>query len=156
MRRPSSFRRRLSLLLAGAALLLSFAGAATALTVEVPVTPAYLRDNAKTLSLKVTRRPDGLLAFTVDRTVPDARYFVARLLIRREGKTLAETSIPSWGKKDTNRFFFALAPESLAQAEFELSESFVRGSADEPIALPGTKIFKFQLRDHVPEVLTKR
>src|SRR5687767_2572773 len=86
MRRPNRFRRRFPHLLAGMALLVSFAGAASALTVDVAVTPAYLREHAKTLSLKVARRPDGLLAFTVARTLPQRRYFVARLLIRREGR----------------------------------------------------------------------
>jgi hypothetical protein len=142
--------------LPGVVLLLSFAGAASALTVDVAVTPAYLREHRKELSLKTARRPDGLLEFTITRTSPERRYFVARLLLRREGKTVVETSIPSYGKKNSNQFFFALAPESLDQAEFELSEAFVGGSAAEPIPLPGTKNLQFRLRDHVTEVLTKR
>lgn len=156
MRHSSPLRRHLSRLLPGVALLLSFTGAASALTVDVPVTPAYLREHAKTLSLKVARQADGLLAFTICRTVPQRRYFVARLLIRRDGKTLAETSLPSYGRKDTNSFFFTVAPETLDQAEFGLSESFVSGSAEEPIPLPGTTNYQFRLRDHVPEGLTRQ
>ena len=156
MRRPSLVRPQFPRLLPGIALLLSSAGAASALTVDVPVTPAYLREHPKTLALKIARRPDGLLAFTITRTLPQRRYFVARLLIRQEGKLLVDTSIPSYGRKDANSFFFSLAPESLAQAEFELSESFVSGSAEEPILTPGTINYQFRLRDHVPETLARR
>jgi len=154
MRRSGPLRHSVRLL-PGLALLLSFAGAASALTVDVPVTPAYLREHAATLSLKVARRPDGLLAFTIARKLPERRYFVARLRIRREGKTLAETSIPSYGRKDTNSFFFAVAPESFAQAEFELSESTLSGSAEDPVLLPGSINYQFRLRDHVSEDLTR-
>jgi len=155
MRCSRPLRRHFGRLLPGLAALLASAGVASALTFNVPVTPAYLREHAATLSLKVTRRSDGLLAFTIARTSPERRYFVARLLIRREGKTLAETSIPSYGRKDTNSFFFAVAPESLAEAEFELSESSVSGSAEEPIPLPGSINYQFRLRDHVTEDLTR-
>jgi hypothetical protein len=135
-------------------LLFSVAGAASALTVDVPVTPAYLREHRKELSLKTARRPDGLLEFTITRTLQEPRYFVARLLLRREGKTIVETNIPSYGKKNANQFSFALAPECLNQAEFELSESVVGGSAVEPIPLPGTKNLQFRLREHVSEFLS--
>jgi len=156
MKLPSPFRPHCLRLLPGMALLLSCASAASALTVDVAVTPEYLREHRKTLSLKVARRPDGLLAFTVTRALPERRYFVARLLLRREGKTVVETSIPSYGRKDANSFFFALPPESLAQAEFELGESGVVGPAEDPVPLPGTINYQFRLRDHVPQVLTKR
>lgn len=153
MRPPAPLRRPLARLLSGLALLLCCAGAASALTVTVTVTPAYLREHAAALSLKVARRPDGLLAFTVARTVPERRYFVARLLVRRGGKALAETSTPSYGTKDTNTFFFALAPESLAEAAFALSEAHLSGAAESPIPLPGTIQYRFRLRDHVPRKL---
>jgi hypothetical protein len=147
MRRPS-MRRDFLRLPAGIALLLSAAGPGSALTQILEVTPQYLREHAKELSVKVYRREDGLLAFTIGRTVPERRYFVARLLVKRGGKTLAETSIPAYGQKDANSFHFALAPEILAESEFQLDEAH-------PARPRGWIGYQFRLREHVPEELRR-
>ena len=148
MRRPYSFRRPFLLHLPGIALLLAAAGPGSALTRIVEVTPEYLREHARELSLTVSRRADGLLAFTIVRTVPGPRYFRARLELKREGKTLAETNIPSYGQEDAGSFRFALSPETLAQSEFQLDEAH-------PDRARGWIGYQFRLRDHLPAELAQ-
>jgi hypothetical protein len=112
------------------------------------VTRDYLREHSKELSLEVTRRKDGMVEFSVLRTVPEPRYFVARLVVKREGRTVAETTLPSLGQKEANRFAFTLAPELVADSEFRLDETSP--------AHPRTHVgYQFRLVDHVPAVLSK-
>jgi hypothetical protein len=144
MRRPAPFHRLPFLL---AAILLCAAGPALALTETLEVTPDYLGQHSRELSLKVTRRADGLLEFTIERTVPGQRLFGARLLLKRGGRTLAETSIPSYGRKGANSFSFALSPEMLAESEFELEEADLVGRREGRIG------YHFRLRDFVPRDL---
>jgi len=148
MTRPSPLRRNFLRLLPGIALLFWAAGPGSALTSIVAVTPDYLRQHTNELSLKVSRRPDGLLAFTIARTVPERRYFRAALVVRREGKTLTETDFRSLGQKDANSFSFALSPETLPESEFRLEET-------SPARPRGWIGYEFRLRDHVPEELMK-
>jgi hypothetical protein len=133
-------------LLPGIALLLGAAGPSRALTEILLVTPEYLGEHPKELSLQVSRREDGLLAFTIERTVPERRHFTARLLVKREGKTVADTTLPSLGQKDANTFAFAISREMLAESEFRLDESSP--------AHPRTRVgYQFRLREHVPAEL---
>jgi hypothetical protein len=121
----------------------------SALTFDQQVTPEYLKAHPKDWSLKVEKRDDGMAHFTLRRTLPDRKYVVARLVVKQEGKKVAEVSTPSFGIKGENRFYVALSPAQLAEAEYSLSESFLAGPLTEPAPIPGTVIYTFSLKDFV-------
>jgi hypothetical protein len=154
MTRPRFSRPAAALALA----VLCCAPAAQALTVERKVDAAYLREHPREMSVKVVRAENGLLAFTVTRTLTERRYMVARLVVRDRGRVLAESSTPSYAVKDENRFYFSVSADNLGETTFELSESGLGGGA-RPVPIPGTIINQFQLRELVPQkllVLTRR
>lgn len=154
MSRPSTlFTLRVTLL--GASLLVAAPTTTRALTVDQQVTPAYLREHAKEFSLKVARKENGLLGFTLVRTLAQPKYRVARLVVKRDGETVAESSTPSFARNSSNSFYFSLSARDLAGSEFELGESHFVGPDSNPSALPGTINYRFRLRDFVPDELLK-
>jgi hypothetical protein len=142
---------RMKLVIIGAGLAAALlATTAQALTVDEPVTAAYVREHAKEVAVKVTRSDAGLLTFTIVRTLPEPKYLVASLTVHHQGKITAESHAPSFGKKGENTFYFSLLPEDLAGSTFELGESFTT-SGDNPFPLPGTINYQFRLSDFVPK-----
>jgi hypothetical protein len=120
-----------------------------ALTVERQVTPQYLKAHPQEFSLKAEMREDGLVHFTLKRTLPGPKYLVARLILKQDGKKIADVSTPSFGRKDENSFYVALSPAQLAEAEYSLSESSLGGPLTDPVPLPSTTVYKFNLKDFV-------
>lgn len=120
-----------------------------ALTVEQQVTPEFLKAHPKELTLKVEKRDDGMLHFALRRTLTQAKYLVSRTVLKQDGKKIADVSTPTYGKKGENSFYVAVSTSQLAEAEYELSESFLAGPANDPVPLPGTVIYKFTLKDFV-------
>ncbi len=120
-----------------------------ALTVEQQVTPEYLKAHSKEFALKVEKREDGMLHFTVGRTLTQVKYLVSRTVLKQGGKKLADISTPTFAPKGVNRFHVAVSPAHLAEAEYELSESFVAGPETDPVPIPGTIIYQFSLKDFV-------
>lgn len=125
------------------------ANSGSALTVEQQITPEYLKAHPKEFTLKVEKRDDGMLHFTLGRNLTQQKYLIARLVVKQDGKKLADISTPSYGKKGENRFYLALSPAQLSEAEYELSESFLSGPASDPVPIPGTIIYKISLKDFV-------
>jgi hypothetical protein len=152
-RRNTAISLRLPVL--GATLLFGATSAAGALTVDQQVTPAYLREHAREFTVKVARRNNGLIGFTVTRTLAQPKYRIARLLVKRDGETLAESSTPAFARNNTSSFYFAVSARDVAGSEFELGESHFVGPEDQPVALPGTVNYRFRLSDFVPEALLK-
>jgi hypothetical protein len=137
--------------LAAALVAAVFSTAAFALTVERAVSPDYLREHPKEFSVTVRKAENGLLAFTVVRTLPEPKYLVAHLSVRQQGKMIAESRTPSFAKWGDNTFHFSLSPEHVDESRFEIGES----SARDGVPLPGTVKYQFHIRDFVPEELLK-
>jgi hypothetical protein len=133
-----------------AAALCALPGAVSALSITFDVTPAYLKEHAKELSLKVSRQENGLVGFKLVRTLPQPRYLIARLVVRRDGEVVTETSIPAYGRAHDNSFYFSVAPRDLAGSEFELGEAHLSGSGADAVPIPGTKTYRFKLSEFAP------
>ncbi len=128
---------------------------ALALTINVPVTPAYVREHAKEWSVEVTRGKDGLIQFTIKHDDATPMYHVAHLAVYHEDKLIATSDTPSFGKKRSNAFCLSLAADDLAKSKFELSDSALSGTGDEAVPVVGTTVFQFRLLDFVPQQLAK-
>lgn len=125
------------------------------LTIEVDVTAAYVKEHAKEFSVEVSKATSGLLDFKIVHNLPEPKYHVAHLSVYHQGKLIAQSDTPAFGKKNGNTFHFSLAPEILADSQFTLSDSAVGGSGENSVPLPGTVIYKFRLNEFVPEQLLK-
>jgi hypothetical protein len=110
---------------------------------------AWVREHPKEFSVTVKKNENGLLAFTVVRTLSEPKYLVVRLAVHRQGTLIAENSTPLIAKKNDSRFHFSVAPEHVGDIAFEISESF----APDGIPRPGTIIHQFLLLDFVPQNL---
>ena len=128
---------------------------ALALTSEEPVTPAYVREHPKEWSVEVTKGKDGLIHFTIKHDVETPQYHVAHLAVYHQGKLMATSDTPLFGKKRGNTFYFSLAAEDIAESKFELSDSALSGSGHDKVPVPGTTVYQFRLLDFVPERLAR-
>ena len=130
------------------ALLLSPALSASAMTITVDVTPKNL-PKAFTVSLQ-HESPADYYHFTITYKTEKQRYLIGRLVVRSNGKTLADCSTPYAGRK-TNIFYIALSNDSLKESTFEVAEySFSQTRPeDDPVPFPGGTIYRFRLADFV-------
>jgi hypothetical protein len=132
------------------ALLASLPAACWALTVNQTVEAAYLKEHPDQFSVRVVKTDRGLLAFTIVRTLAQPKYLVAHLVVRHEGKTVAESDTPLFGKKRDNTFYVSLLSEDVEATEFEISESYFTGTGEDAVPIPGTINYQFRLSDFVP------
>ncbi len=134
---------------------INLAASAYALTVEQEVNAAYLREHPKEFAVEVKQGKGGLVDFKIKHFVPQRMYHVARLMIYHQGKLIADSSTPSYGKKGENTFWVSITPEDIAGSRFELSDSALAGEGDEAVPVVGTIIYKFRLSDFVPPQMPK-
>ena len=146
-----SRNRLLALVCAGGLLAIPCTTFALSLTRDVD--RAYLREHANEFSVKVAKNTAGLIAFTIERSVPKPKYFVARTTIRRGDQPIFESHLPLFTRKNTHTFHLAIAAEHLSGAEFELSESFFAENNGDPVPLPGTMTYRFRLNELIPDEL---
>jgi hypothetical protein len=129
-------------------LLLSMsATTALALTVEQPVTPATVQERPDEFGVKATQGKDGLIHFTIRRTLKEPMYLVAHLAVRHLGKVIVTSDTPSFAVKGQNTFYFSISLENVADSEFMLGES---GISKTGVPVVGTMHYKFRLSDFVP------
>jgi len=128
---------------------------ALALTINEQVTPAYVREHPKEWSVKVTQGKDGLIDFTIKHDVEKPMYHVAHLAVYHQGKLIATSDTPSFGKRRGNTFYFSLSAEDIAESKFDLSDGALAGSGDDALPEVGTTIHQFRLLDFVPEQMLK-
>lgn len=127
----------------------TFCTTGLALTINVPVSRAYLQEHPKEFSVKVTKGENGLLAFTVVRTLREPRYLVAHLAVHHGGMLIAESHSPSFGRKHDNTFYFSVSAEDVGECKFELGESFFTEAGGDAVPEPGTTNYEFELQDFV-------
>jgi len=127
---------------------------ALALTVEQEITPATVRERPTEFGVKATQGKDGLIHFTIRRTLKERTYLVAHLTVRHQGKVIATSDTPSFAPKGLNTFYLAVSSEDVADSEFVLGESSM--SKEDTIPPPGTTDYKFRLRDFVPADLLRK
>jgi len=133
----------------------TLATTALALTVNLQVTPAYVREHPKEWSVKVVKGREGLIDFTIKHAVATRMYHVAHLEVYHQGKLIATSDTPSFGKKHDNTFYFSISAEDIAESKFDLSDSALKGAGDDAVPEPGTIVHQFRLLDFVPEQLLK-
>jgi len=139
-----------ALLLAGLALCLVAPAPARALTIEVEVTPEYVRSHPKEFAVKVAEEKGGLLAFTVALTLKEPRYVVAHLAVRDAKRTFAESDTPAFTRNPENTFYFSIAPQLVATSGFSLGVSGISESEGQALPIVGTIIYQFRLAQFVP------
>jgi hypothetical protein len=126
---------------------------ALAVTINLPVTPADVREHPKEWSVEVTKGEDGLIHFTIKHDVETRTYHVAHLAVYHQSKLIATSDTPSFGTKGWNRFYFSLSQEDIAESKFDLGENGLSGAGDVP-EVGGTE-YQFGLSDFVTEQLLK-
>jgi hypothetical protein len=127
---------------------------AFALTTEREITPEYARENPREFFVSAAKGKDGLIDFTITRSVAAPRYHVAHLAIRRDGKLIAASHTPLFGRAGDNKFHFSISADAIAESKFSLSDSALDASGEVP--LPGTVIHHIRLLDFVPTELLKQ
>ncbi len=132
--------------LLSASLSLTMGARTYSMTVEDPLTFAYVREHPDEWSVKVEHGENGLVQFTVVRNLKEPRYFVAHLAVHHQGKLIVKSDSPAFGKKKGNTFYFALLEEDLADSKFDLSESVFQDVGDYGVPEPGTIIHQFPLK----------
>lgn len=142
-----------SLLLSSCLVAAILSSTALALTINEQVTPAYVREHPKEWSVKVVKGGDGLIHFTITHDVETPMYHVAHLAVYHQGKLIATSDTPSFGKKRGNTFYFSLSAEDIAESQFDLSDSALSGAGDDAVPVVGTTVHQFPLQDYVPKEL---
>jgi hypothetical protein len=136
-----------------------FSTTVLALTLELPVTPADVREHPKEWSVKVAKQESGLIQFTIIRTLSEPKYLVAHLAVHHTGKLIATSDTPVFGKTKDNTFSFSIAAEDLGESTFDLREnglgSTVNGVKVDDVPVVGGRVYQFRLLDFVPEEILK-
>jgi hypothetical protein len=136
-------------------IILAITGEALALTVDVPVTPAYLKQRPKEFSIRAEKRDDGLIHFTITRHLSEPRHLVARFTVRDKGSIVLDCSFPSFVREKTAKYYLAVSPQQLSNAHIELSESGFNdfNAADKlpPHPWVGSTDYQIHLADFVPK-----
>lgn len=147
-----------SLLLSGCFIAATFSTTGLALTLELQVTPAYVREHPKEWSVKAAKKESGLIQFTVVRTLSEPKYLVAHLAVHHAGKLIATSDTPLFGKKKGNTFYFSISAEDIAESTFDLSESGLGSTVNgvqRDIPVVGSNVYQFRLLDFIPEDVLK-
>ena len=137
--------RHCILLAAFAAGLFGLIGAASALTVDVPVTPAYVKENPKQFAVVVEKRADGLLHFTITRTVSRPSYLVAHSELREGAKALFQSTACAFVREDSATYFVVVSPERVEDAKFELFDGSFTESDGHATPVVGGTNYQIQL-----------
>ena len=130
-----------------AAGLISLVGVASALTVDQPVTPAFVKENAKRISVEAKKQVDGLIHFTITYNPPQPTYLVATTEIRSGDKILFQSTSTAFVREKSVTYYAAIAPERVAEAKFELFAGFFAESDGNPTPLPGGIAYQIQLSE---------
>ncbi len=123
------------------------------MTWEQIVTPEYVRKYSDDFSVNVTKNKDGLIEFAIKHNVARPAYHIAHLAVYHQGKLIATSNTPMFGKKQDNEFEFALSSEDITGSKFDLSDCALDSTGEVPV--PGTIIYQFKLLDFVPNKLLK-
>jgi hypothetical protein len=123
------------------------------LTTEQDITPDYLSSHPDEFSVKVNKEENGLIAFELQHNVSRPMYHVVHLAVMKEGKILADSSTPTFGKMHNNIFYFSISPDGLPESKIDLSDSAFVGSGEQATPVPGTTVHRFRLIDFVPKKL---
>src|SRR3954454_22834667 len=132
---------------------LSVSNVSSGLTTERDITPKFVTSHPDEFSITVRKDDQGLISFKLTHDVRRPMYHVAHLIVAANGKILAETSTPTFGKMHDNAFHFSVAPDLLPESKFGVSDSSFVGSGENAIPVPGTMINRFRLIDFVPRKL---
>ena len=123
------------------------------LTTERDITPDYVNSHPEEFSVKVNKDKNGLVGFKLQHNVSRPMYHVAHLTVMKEGKILADSSTPTFGKMHDNIFHFSISPDCLPESTFDVSDSAFVGSGENATPVPGTAVHRFRLIDFVPKKL---
>lgn len=130
---------------------LGLCASAIGVVIEVPVTPAYLKQEPKSFSIRAESKPDGLVHFTITRPVSSERYVVAELTVRKDSDVVCQSSIPAYVRERSATYYVAIAPQYLPDSTFELSDRTFGGTISNPIPLPGGTDYLIHLKDFAPK-----
>jgi hypothetical protein len=118
---------------------------ASAVIVQMPVTPASVREKDSKFTIKSELRKDGMVHFTITYRLARPQYLVAHFELREGTTTLAQTDTPAYVREGEATFYVAVSAKQLADSKFELSEHAFQDSGGRAIALPGGTIYQLNL-----------
>jgi hypothetical protein len=120
---------------------------ASAVVIEVPVTPASVKEVGSRFSITAENRDDGLIHFTITYRLIAPQYLVAHVEVR-DGKTLIVTSdTPSFVREKSATYYVAVSPKHLADSKFDLAERSFGDSAGTPVPMPGGTDYQIRLAE---------
>jgi hypothetical protein len=133
------------------AIIIVFAEGALAVTEDVLVTPAYLKDKPEEFSISTEKHEDGLIHFTITHYLFEPRYLVARFIVRDKGSVVLDGSFPSFVREKRVKYYLAVSPKQLPNAHFELSEHGFNVADETPLPWVGGTDYQFHLADFAPK-----
>ena len=99
-------------------IVLAFTDEASALTFDVPVTPAYIKENPQKFSIRAEKHDDGLIHFTITYNLSESRYLVARIEVRDQGSVVLDGSFPAFVREKAVKYYVAVSPKQLSDGTF--------------------------------------
>lgn len=131
--------------------LICLSTAAGAMTVMDHVTPETVKQNPKAWTIKAVPADGGMIAFTITHMLPEPRYVVASLRIRKGDELILKSDFPAFVHDEkTVTYYFSIAKDHLAHSEFELSASTFVRSQGRDVPLPGSVLSSIRLQDFAP------
>jgi hypothetical protein len=138
--------RVLTYCFAGLVVVSVLAGRASAVVIQMPVTPASVKEKDSKFSVTAETGKDGLIHFRITYRLPRPQYLVAHFELRDGETAVARTDAPSFAREETATLYIAVSPKQLPGAKFELSEHGFAEAGGQPIPTVGGTIFQIDLQ----------
>jgi hypothetical protein len=114
---------------------------------DAEITPEYIAQHKGAFKVETTMR-DGNVEYKVIRFASERRYWIGKILIRKNGRTIAECELRPLEEKTGVRYEFTLSREVIPGSTFILSENGLsRVDHLEVPEIGGTR-FHFRLQDY--------
>lgn len=138
------------ILLSISAILLGISPAALALTIEIPVTPAYLKQDPSAFTIEAKRGKGGLIDVTITRRLDKPAYLIARFVVRNKDGDIVAASHSPGVRQGEAKYYVSLLPEFVAGSEFELDDCPFTQANGQDIPMPGGTHYVLKLKDFIP------
>lgn len=126
---------------------------ASAITLDVPVTAAFIKENPGKFSIDAKKGDDGLIHFTVTRYLSEPKYLVGHFEVRDgEAAILAKCDFPAFVREKSVKYYFSVSPQHLAGTRFHLGEHGFNTTKEGEPPLPwvGGTEYQIRLSDFLP------
>jgi hypothetical protein len=127
--------------------------AASALVVDVPVTPDSVKAADNRFKISAEGKDDGLIHFMIIYRLSGPHYLVAHVEVRDGKELILKTDTPAVVREDTATYYVAVSRKHLGGIRFELAERTFVDDHHQAVPMPGGTDYQISLAAFAKDVV---